>query len=88
MEGTYSDGYDEGYDDGVRDTEAEIDSEYRRGYDDGFQDAESERRGLRALLDRTSFNALEDVSVRWDAALKRWIFSQDGREVTYTDEEV
>lgn len=43
---------------------------------------------LRALLDRTSFNALENVTLRWDAALKRWIFTQDGREVTFTEYDV
>lgn len=84
----YQEGYDEGYDDGVRDTETEIDREYHRGYDDGFQDAESERRGLRALLDRASFNPLEDITLRWDAARKRWIFTQDGREVTFTEDDV
>ena len=62
---------------------------WRQGYNEGREDGA--REAIEALADlplpfgdefvrRLRFNPLEEITVRWDAALKRWIWTQDGVE--------
>jgi hypothetical protein len=59
---------------------------WEQGYHEGREDGARE-----ALADlplpfgdefvrRLRFNPLEEITVRWDAALKRWVWTQDGVE--------
>lgn len=58
---------------------------YSDGYADGQEDAFAfavPGIDLPALFDRLGFDRLEPTTVRWDAARKRWIWTQAGEERT------
>ncbi len=72
-----------------RDEDRAYDSGYAEGFDDGLDKgaelppfAETLRESLRLK----GIDATENVTVRYDAALKAFLWTQDGREVRLDEE--
>lgn len=89
-EGTYEAGYEAGFKAGK--AEAECDGVecygYGKGYDAGYEEAIADAASLHGMISAAGFDALETVEVRWDAALKRWIFRQAGLERIVSEGEI
>ena len=70
----------------TRDEKIAYDKGYEDGNINGYADAQAEirdliqRSGLTRLHLETIVNPLEDFVVRWDAALRAWVVTQDSRE--------
>lgn len=84
----YDEGYDKGHEQGLEEGVEAFDSDaYDEGYGEGFSDGRDEAPELNELIleefRKALLNPLEDVAVRWDAAEKAFIFTQEGRSVTF-----
>ena len=66
----YDDGYEAGYSEGSY-----------HGYDEGYENGAKEADTMNQVLARAAINPLEPFVGRWDAPLRAWILTQDGREM-------
>ncbi len=55
------------------------------GYERGLEDAEIPplAEALTEAIQKAGFDPLNDITVRWDAAFKVFVWTQDGREVIF-----